>query len=713
MQIKEGQIEKDELNYEMTPENQQVIGAEEVQKSTEEDQEEVKMNEFRAGSIHEEKYFQFWKESLKASRWVLDLLQTGYVIPFKSIPGPYMEKNNKTARENPEGLRAIITDMIDKKVLKVVQKKPHCVSPLGLVTKKHGDGKFRLVWDGSRHVNNHLESCKVRLSHLNKALEMTKKNDYQIIFDLTSAYYHIKIHPEQTQFLGAAFENEKGQEIWVEYQVLPFGLASAVHAITKVFKPILAYLKENSIRSSIFIDDGRVLAESAEKAESIRIWVYNVIAKAGWAIAKDKSDSKNQAGCVKRYLGFDIDTAEMRVKIAEEKLEQLEKMIDQVLKSETVNVKVLSSLLGKIVSMEPSHAMLTRVATRAGYELLAVHTENCGWKGVLSQSPEFKKELKFFKDNMWAGNGACIKTCMTAIRLETIVPKAIAMTEWIQNHEKGSHVLVSDSSQVKAFAYGIADLMGFQLEMRFDHHQDQQSSTARELWALLFCLRHWKATSQLSESVVYWLTDSRSASICVEKGSRKSDVQAIVFEVATICKDLQIQIVPIHLRREDPRIEKADEGSKSANTDNWSIDDSSFQELQDVYAFEYDLFASYDNAKVANYCSQYYQVSANDIEAWSLNWANLGMLWICPPVSELINVAKRIVQVKCKGVVCMPVWKTATYYAIYFDSGGRARHPFTLVKMWHPYITQNEGARNTPLFGKTQFPFAALYFCTT
>ncbi len=675
-------------------------------------QEEVQINEFQAGSIHEEKFFQFWKDTLKASQWVLDLLQVGYIIPFKTIPGPYMEKNNQVARENMQVVRSIMADMIAKKVVKVVQKKPHCVSPLGLVTKKNGDGKWRLVWDGSRHVNNHLESCKVRLSHLNKALEMTRKGDLQIIFDLTSAYYHVKVHPEQTQFLGAAFEDEQGQVVWVEYQCLPFGLSTAVHAITKVFKPILAHLHEKAIRASIFIDDGRVLADNEEEAERIRIVVYNVIAQAGWAIAKNKSDAKNQAARKKRYLGFDIDTANMQVQVSTEKLKQLESMMDQVLQTQSVNVKVLASLLGKVVSLEPSHAMLTRVSTRAGYELLAMHTEKYGWKGSLVQSPDFKRELTFFKDNMWSGNGACIKNSMTAIRLETILPQPIAMSSWIPNHERSAQMLVSDASQFKAFAYGIADLQGFQLEMKFDQGQEHQSSTARELWALLFSLRHWKVTNQLLQSVVYWITDSRSASICVEKGSRKREVQTLVFEVATICKELKIQIVPIHLRREDPRIEQADEGSKTANTDNWSIDEASFQELQATYNFDYDLFASYDNAKVSNYCSQYYQAAASNLEAWSLDWEKLGMMWVCPPVSELINVAKRITTSRCRGVLCMPLWKTATYYAVYFDSFGNIKEPFVIVKVWHPYITQNEGARNTPLWGHTQFPFAALFFCT-
>lgn len=447
-------------------------------------------SDFIAAGIHDDASFAFWKDTLQASSWVLTLLQMGYAIPFMSLPGPYRERNNKSARDNMEVVRSLMQEMVAQKVVRIVKGPSHCVSPIGLVSKlqENGSIKHRLIWDGSRHINQHLEVQHVRLSHLEKALEMTLPNDFQVVFDLSSAYYHIRIHPDHTKFLGAAFEDEFGNEIFVEYQVLPFGLASAVHAITKVFKPILAYLNGQGIRSSIFIDDGRILAQSAEAAERARQLVYDVVTKAGWAIAYQKSDGPGQASQRKRYLGFEIDTKVMNVYAPKQKLEELEQQLGVLLASPVVRIKKLASLLGKIVAMESSHAALARISTRSGFEILATHTETFGWRGQAVVTSEMRQELEFFLKFIRKGNGAPIRTKQTSIRLETILPNPVAVAHDIPNHTAGSQILVSDASGFKAYAYGLDNPERCEAQFRFTAEQCKLSSTARELLALLYTI---------------------------------------------------------------------------------------------------------------------------------------------------------------------------------------------------------------------------------
>jgi hypothetical protein len=668
-------------------------------------------NVFKPGSIHDESVREFWLGTLKASQWVECFLRDGYTIPFKSLPPRYEEKNNKTARDNPQVVREQLREMIEKGIVKVVSQKPWCVNPLGVVTKiqENGQPKHRLVWDGSRHVNTFLEEQHVRLAHLDKALEMTLPMDYQVVFDLASAYYHIKINPSQTKFLGACFLNEQNEEVYVEYLVLPFGLASAVHCITKIFKPITAFVASKGVRMSIFIDDGRVLATSPSEAEELRIFVYNVITKAGWAIAVDKSDGENQAATVKKYLGFKIDTGLMKVFSQDSKLKKIGDEILEALQRCSLSPKKLAAVLGKITSTEPSHAMLARITTRASYESLAAHVDQFGWKGEVYISPGMKEELAFYLSNMDKMNGAPVKTAATAVRLETILRNPVSTMVALPNHAPAELVLVSDSSDFKAFAYTLEDGDRTELELCFSESQKKMSSTARELLALFYTLCNWKSTGFRAPTSIYWATDSQAAVACVLKGSRKPETQEWAFKIALLASELGTQIIPVHLRREDPRIQKADEGSKGLNTDNWSIDAFSFDQLNQVYNFDFDVFASFGNAKVPRFCSLFYHESAQAVEAFSLSWSQLGMLWVCPPVSLLIQVYHKICSSVCKGVLVLPMWKTASFYSFFFE-GDIPRPPFALIKQWHPYIIQNEGARNTPLFGITPFMFAALYF---
>lgn len=215
-----------------------------------------KFNTFRPGLIHDSRFYGFWKEVLGANEWVLDVLANGYEVPFRSEPTAYHERNNKSARDNMGIVKKIVADMILQGVASVAKEKPICVSPLGLVSKeKNGVVKHRLVWDASRHVNLFVVEKHVKLQHLTTALEITERDDFQCVFDLAQWYYHVMIRESQRKFLGADIENSDGSTLYFCYNNLPFGLSSAVHAVTKLWKPISRHLFSIGIRNSIFIDD--------------------------------------------------------------------------------------------------------------------------------------------------------------------------------------------------------------------------------------------------------------------------------------------------------------------------------------------------------------------------------------------------------------------------------------------------------------------------
>ena len=170
------------------------------------------------------------------------------------------------------------------------------MSPLTVSYKTGRDGsnKKRLCFDGSRCINKCIKEQKVTLSHFQRALELTREKDYQVTYDLKSAYRHIKIHPTQTKYLGAAVTKQEGDLQYFVFFYLPLGLSSAVHCITKVLKPVNAYIHGRGIRHSIYLDDGRITAASKIQAEKNRITVYEALRKAGW-ILETKNQTKREA----------------------------------------------------------------------------------------------------------------------------------------------------------------------------------------------------------------------------------------------------------------------------------------------------------------------------------------------------------------------------------------------------------------------------------
>jgi len=81
-------------------------------------------------------------------------------------------------------------------------------------------------------------------------------------------------------------------------------------------------------------------------------------------------------------------------------------------------------------------------------------------------------------------------------------------------------------------------------------------------------------------------------------------------------------------------------------------------------------------------------------------------------VKDLIRCHRRITSCECKGVLIMPMWHTSSYLNFFMENDEKPKMPFVLIKKWHPYILQNEGATNTALFGFTPFWFVALGFNT-
>lgn len=125
-----------------------------------------------------------------------------------------------------------------------------------------------------------------------------------------------------------------------------------------------------------------------------------------------------------------------------------------------------------------------------------------------------------------------------------------------------------------------------------------------------------KQPSCTSKLNIYWATDSENMVSFVMKGSRKPLIQSLIFEMAKLTWELGIRIEPVHLLRQDPRIELADLGSRRQDTDNWSIDAWSFQILTDQQGvnFETDLFADCNNARAE---SLYYLEGTRSIDSFA------------------------------------------------------------------------------------------------
>ena len=211
-----------------------------------------------AGNIHRSEFRSFWKDEMKADKFILDILESGYKLPFKDgqLPERYEEKNNKSARKHMPFATQETEKWITKRVVKEVSEKPWCISPLTVAERWIGDKeKLRLCLDLSRYINTLLKKEAVKLAGLDICTQALLPGDFIATYDLSSAFHHVKIYEEHQQYLGFSLpgKEEGDADRYFVFLVMPFGLASAVHLITRMTKPLCSYIAKNGIRHSIYI----------------------------------------------------------------------------------------------------------------------------------------------------------------------------------------------------------------------------------------------------------------------------------------------------------------------------------------------------------------------------------------------------------------------------------------------------------------------------
>ena len=135
----------------------------------------------------------------------------------------------------------------------------------------------------------------------------------------------------------------------------------------------------------------------------------------------------------------------------------------------------------------------------------------------------------------------------------------------------------------------------------------------------------------------------------------------------TICQRSGIRITPIHLLRDDPRIQVADQGSKNTDTDNWGVDIQTFKQFDSLHHFTIDLLASNLNAKCQKFFSNFYCPNASGVEAFVHDWDG-ETAWTCPPISLIIPTIRKIKRSKLKGILFVPEWPTADFWNDIFDA---------------------------------------------
>lgn len=589
-------------------------------------------NAFVSGSLSSN--LRFWAE-ITSDKFILNLIENGYKIPFFTTPPDRNTKNNKSALSETSFVKEEISKLLLSGCITETTTKPSVINPLS-VSVNHS-GKKRLILD-LRHVNNHIYKFSVKYEGLNILKQYLDSDYYMAKFDLKSGYHHIDIYPEHRTYLGFAWRNDAQTTKYYTFNVLPFGLSSACSIFTKVLRPLICNWRKLGFRIIMYLDDGIIVNNNkyllSTQIEQIKSDLY----KAGFFINEEKSIWKPNKQL--EWLGISINLVTMEFELPMEKIVRTRNLINLTLKK-SVTARQLSKVTGTIISSREASGIKTLLMTK---RLQMCIRDSESWDRYLKISEGALEELLYWRSEFSKTKISCP----------------------IMSDNQTSLTIYTDASDVGGGGF-IQELVGSASFFPWCENQFSESSTHRELRALLLMLYNFRCI--LKEIKVRWFCDNMNAVKLVKTGSMIPTLHEIILNINKLCWEYKIEIISEWIEREHNKI--ADSLSRNQNSDEWSVSNNVFNYFDKTWGpHTYDRFANSFNKKCTKFNSRSPCKFSLGTDCFNFDWNN-ETNWLVPPVHLIGRTVSHLKKCKANGTLVVPKWRSSYFWPLLCDEYGK------------------------------------------
>ena len=217
-----------------------------------------------------------------------------------------------------------------------------------------------------------------------------------------------------------------------------------------------------------------------------------------------------------QWLGFELDLEQGFISVP---LEKVDNLLAMAADAQSVQAKVLASIVGKIISMGLGIGPIVRLRTRCMYALL---NSRVSWFDWLVIDDDVREEIDFWHNCIQFFNGQKLWRSPSAVR---IVYSDASSTGYIVEH--GCHI-----------AHG-----------QWSEAERGKSSTWRELSAVARVLE--AVSVLLRNNRVKWFTDNQNVARIIKVGSRRPDLQEQALKIFKVMLNHNICIEPEWIPREE------------------------------------------------------------------------------------------------------------------------------------------------------------------
>ena len=224
------------------------------------------------------------------------------------------------------------------------------VSRFGLIPKG-STGKWRLIVDLSSpqglSVNDGVDEVLSTLTYVviedaMRGISARGRGSIMAKVDIKSAYRNVPVHPDDRWMMGMLWEGA----LFVD-TALPFGLRSAPKIFTALADAAEWIARKEGIDFIIhYLDDFLLIgAPNSDECARAVLTLLEIFRRLGFPIAVNKREGPDT---MLGFLGFELDTMALQIRLSENKLAELLVLIRQWMGKKSSTKRELESLVGKL-----------------------------------------------------------------------------------------------------------------------------------------------------------------------------------------------------------------------------------------------------------------------------------------------------------------------------------------------------------------------------
>ena len=583
---------------------------------------ENEVKNFRAGQLS--LHLQKWHE-ITSDNEVLSTIE-GLKLDFNSTPKTNKIKKNQFSKSETELMDQEVQKLLSKDIITFSSHdKNEIISPVFLRHKQ--DGTFRMILN-LKETNEYIDKIHFKMESIKSVLRLVTPSCYMSSIDLKDAYYSVSIHPDHRKYLKFQFQNKL-----YEFTCLPNGLTSGPRKFTKITKAPLAKLRRLHHILACYIDDILAVAENEKQCQKTVLETIELFHNLGFIIHPTKSSLKLRQRIT--FLGFIIDSVQMRITLTGEKRNKIEALCKKLVSQNEHTIRFVCKVIGNLIASFP--------AVKFG----PLHYRNldmCKNLFLKINKGEFSAKMILNKEsieeiNWWINN---IATAYNDI------------FQTLPNLE-----LKTDASEI---GWGAV----FKNLRTHGHWSADEISlkniNALELNAVLFALKSFDFGKG---NHIKCLSDNTTAVQTVNHMGTSHSYK---------CNELVYNIWCELIRNENfitmahiPGVfnEEADkESRKQATRTEWKLKRCVFESIMKTFQFlpKIDLFASRLNCQLKPFVSFRPDPEALHVNSFLLPWS-CTKFYAFPPFSVISRVVQKIYLEQAEGILVVPNWPNQPWYS--------------------------------------------------